>query len=118
MDASGSLKVLCVNKDGGISIPASYTSHVCPISTSKLYNQVSRAKKVDHLETVKLTYKAVRCNVSRHLCDRSLPANMGVFTSAKEPHVSPRSPAFQQTQLAILTNVLYNRPGLCYGDRF
>ncbi|KAK6638504.1 hypothetical protein RUM43_006771 [Polyplax serrata] len=34
-------------KDGGISIPQSYTSYVCPVQTSKLYNEVRLIKLKD-----------------------------------------------------------------------
>lgn len=33
--------------EGGISIPQSYTSYICPVQTSKLYNEVRLIKLKD-----------------------------------------------------------------------
>ncbi|KAI8831099.1 protein arginine N-methyltransferase [Chytridium lagenaria] len=38
-------------KDGGISIPCKYTAYVSPLSSSKLYSEVTAYKDVTHLET-------------------------------------------------------------------
>ena len=44
----GAQKVL---KDDGISIPENYTAFISPISSSKLHNDVTSYKDVEHLET-------------------------------------------------------------------
>lgn len=36
---------------GGISIPASYTAHLAPLSSSKLYHEARAVKDPTHLET-------------------------------------------------------------------
>jgi hypothetical protein len=46
----------CVFTDDGISIPCSYTSYLCPVQSSKLYNEVKLCKEKDkhelnHFET-------------------------------------------------------------------
>ncbi|KAM1177603.1 hypothetical protein ACFX13_017333 [Malus domestica] len=38
-------------KDGGISIPSSYTSFIQPVTASKLYNDVKSHKDIAHFET-------------------------------------------------------------------
>ncbi|XP_024401652.1 protein arginine N-methyltransferase 5 isoform X2 [Physcomitrium patens] len=38
-------------KQDGISIPSSYTSYICPITTSKLYNDVKSYNDLAHFET-------------------------------------------------------------------
>ncbi|KAJ3148812.1 hypothetical protein HK101_002118 [Irineochytrium annulatum] len=38
-------------KDGGISIPQAYTTYISPLSSSKLYSEVSGHKDISHLET-------------------------------------------------------------------
>ena len=48
--------VLSVFADDGISIPCSYTSYLCPVQSSKLYNEVRLCKEKDkhalnHFET-------------------------------------------------------------------
>lgn len=48
--------LLCVFAGDGISIPCSYTSYLCPIQSSKLYNEVRLSKEKDkhalnHFET-------------------------------------------------------------------
>lgn len=46
----------CLLTDDGISIPCSYTSYLCPVQSSKLYNEVRLCKEKDkhalnHFET-------------------------------------------------------------------
>mmetsp|Transcript_5268 Transcript_5268/g.6641 ORF Transcript_5268/g.6641 Transcript_5268/m.6641 type:complete len:112 (+) Transcript_5268:103-438(+) len=41
-----------LKKDGGISIPYQYTSFVSPISTCKLWNDVSAFNEIKHFETI------------------------------------------------------------------
>jgi len=48
--------ILSVFADDGISIPCSYTSYLCPVQSSKLYNEVRLCKEKDkhalnHFET-------------------------------------------------------------------
>ncbi|TPX59935.1 hypothetical protein PhCBS80983_g02169 [Powellomyces hirtus] len=38
-------------KDSGISIPSSYTAYISPMSSTKLYNEVSSYKDLEHMET-------------------------------------------------------------------
>ncbi|KAJ3292031.1 hypothetical protein HK104_005609 [Borealophlyctis nickersoniae] len=43
--------VLMVHSDDGISIPCNYTAFVAPISSTKLFNEVSAYKDQEHMET-------------------------------------------------------------------
>ncbi|KAJ3022093.1 Protein arginine N-methyltransferase 5 [Thoreauomyces humboldtii] len=38
-------------KDSGISIPSDYTAYISPMSSTKLYNEVSAYKDLEHMET-------------------------------------------------------------------
>ena len=42
---------MCNLSDDGVSIPVSYDSYICPISSSKLYTESSSFKDIEHMET-------------------------------------------------------------------
>jgi len=51
-------------KEGGISIPQSYTSFVAPISSSKLWNEVKNWKDLKHMETAYVVKLHNICSLS------------------------------------------------------
>ncbi|KAL0277779.1 UNVERIFIED_CONTAM: hypothetical protein PYX00_004944 [Menopon gallinae] len=60
-------------KDGGISIPKSYTSYICPVQTSKIYNEVRNMKGKDSHPLAQFEKPYVVLQKNKYIIARNQP---------------------------------------------